>query len=301
MIPNFTSPRTNLCTCNKKWLSSRQVHAHQSLMDALLRTASADGSTARAVRQELVKEEVTAANVRSATSLTLMRLRARTLRATYEKLWRCFANNERVPFVYSSHEGEGSDGERMENLRKYISAHVRRVEDLRTLVERNSSTKSRWKKANKGGGKRARMFAEREAAVIAELQYRETNGTIGEEEMDARATSPVDDSAKTVTPVLYPAAYAADIARIEREMEAEEEGVKKPSRGEKLTSARTSAYERGDMKAVKSIEATIKKRQDTRRAARHRKKARKEVVRAQLRDYAYQNRAPDPPSDHERS
>ena len=65
--------------------------------------------------------------------------------------------------------------------------------------------------------------------------------------------------------------------------------------------ARADAFEHGDMAAVASVDATIAQRQATRRASRHRKKARKAAVAAQMRDYAFKNRTPDPLSDDERS
>ena len=55
------------------------------------------------------------------------------------------------------------------------------------------------------------------------------------------------------------------------------------------------------MEAVASVDASIAQHQATRRAARNRKKARKGTVAAQMRDYAFQNRTPDPLSDDETS
>ena len=48
------------------------------------------------------------------------------------------------------------------------------------------------------------------------------------------------------------------------------------------------------MAAVASVNASIAQRQVTRRAARNRKKACKAAVAPQLRNYAFQNRTPDP-------
>ena len=45
--------------------------------------------TASAVRIEMSKEEVTVANVRNASTLTLLRIRARNIHSGYERLWRC--------------------------------------------------------------------------------------------------------------------------------------------------------------------------------------------------------------------
>ena len=91
------------------------------------------------------------------------------------------------------------------------------------------------------------------------------------------------------------------VARIQKELDAEDHGVPKPSRGEKLVAARANAFERGDVEAVASVDATISKRQATIRAAHNRRKARKAVAAAQMRDYAFQSRTLDPLSDVERS
>ena len=65
---------------------------------------------ARAVRTKMSKGEVTAANVRDASSLTLLRVRARNIRSVYERLWRCHIDGVKVPFLYNSKEGDGNDG-----------------------------------------------------------------------------------------------------------------------------------------------------------------------------------------------
>ena len=253
--------------------------------------------TARAVRIEMSKEEVTAANVRNASTLTLLRIRARNIRSVYERLWRCHVDGNRVPFLYDSKEGNGDDNARLQELRHYIAQHVRVVEDLRAKVERSPRSKAAWKKCNKGGGSRKRMFLERDAAVVQELSRREEEeGAEG-----ARAPTASNGAERSAPIVLYPKQYAVDVARIQKELDAEDYGVAKPSRGEKLVAARANAFERGDMAAVASVDATIAQRQANRRAARNRKKARKAAVAAQMRNYAFQNRTPDPISDDERS
>ena len=68
-----------------------------------------------------------------------------------------------------------------------------------------------------------------------------------------------------------------------------------------MVAERADAFERGDVAAVASVDATITQRQATGRAAHHRKKARKAAVAAQMRDYAFNNRTSDPLSDEERS
>ena len=248
--------------------------------------------TARAVRIEMSKEEVTAANVCNASSLTLLRIRTRNIHSVYERLWRCHVNCNRVPFLCDSKEVDGDDNARIRELRDYIAQHVREVEDLRAKVECSPRSKAAWKKCSKGDGSRRRMFLEQDAAVVQELSLREE----GETEGAHAPTAPVGSEHSTPV-VLYPKQYAADVARIQKELDAEDHCIKKPSQGEKLVAGRANAFKRCNMAAVASVDATFAQRQATRRAARNRKKARKAAVAAQLRNYAFQNRTLDPLSD----
>ena len=68
-----------------------------------------------------------------------------------------------------------------------------------------------------------------------------------------------------------------------------------------MVAARYNAYERGDMRAIAFVDTSTAQRQATRRAVRNRKKAPKSAVAAQMCDYSFQNRTPDPLSDVERS
>ena len=165
----------------------------------------------RAVRIEISMEDVTAANVRNASALTLLRIRARNTRSVYERLWRCHVDCNRVPFLYDSEEEDGDDNARIRELRDYIAQHVRVVEDLRANVERSSRSKDAWKKCNKSGGSRRRMFLERDAAVVQELSRREEEETEGVRAL----TAPIGSEISTPV-VLYPKQYAAEVARIQK-------------------------------------------------------------------------------------
>ena len=81
-------------------------------------------------------------------------------------------------------------------------------------------------------------------------------------------------------------------------MAAEEHGVKKPSKNDNLVSARTAAYERGDMEAVADYDAIQERRRAPKRRARARKKANKAELAAWV---AKQYGNKDPNSDNERS
>ncbi len=121
------------------------------------------------------------------------------------------------------------------------------------------------------------MFSEREEAIASKLFRRK------EEDVRARAALKTACTQAMSTSHLYSASYMQEFARIQLELGAEDEMVAKPSRGEKLIPARRLAFERKDMKAVASIDANIKKRQNAQRAKRDRKKERKAALQAQMR------------------
>ena len=294
------------CTCNQEYnISDLSVQAGRRGSDRYVDSVSlrepgvgTNVHTARAVRTEMSKEEVTAANVRNASTLTLLRIRARNIRSVYERLWRCHVDGDKVPFLYASKEGDGDDDDdaRVKELLDYLAQDVRVIEDLRAKVERSPRSKAAWKKCNKGGGFRRRMFLERDAVVVQELSLIEQ-----EEANGARALKASTGVERSALVVLYTKQYAADVACLQREMDAEDHGIVKPSQGEKLVIACGNTYERGHMAVVASVDASIALRQATRRAARNGKKERKAGVAPQLIDYAFNNRTPDPLYDDKRS
>ena len=92
---------------------------------------------------------------------------------------------------------------------------------------------------------------------------------------------------------------AEDDRRHHRRLDMDEAGIQKPSVNDRIIASRTRAYERGDVLAVSAADRHIAKRQSVRRAARHRAKARKSAIKQCRREYEFQNRIPDPPSDNE--
>ena len=72
--------------------------------------------------------------------------------------------------------------------------------------------------------------------------------------------------------------------------------IKKPSRGDKLITAWTLAYQRGDMDGVRPNDASILQRQATRRYARRRSAPRRVAIR---RKRGLRDRPSDPPSGDE--
>lgn len=82
---------------------------------------------------------------------------------------------------------------------------------------------------------------------------------------------------------LYPRQYAEDVARIERELEAEELGLKKPTRKEKIKAAYTKAYEEGDYALAASHKDHLERINERESAKRKRKKGRKAAIAAERR------------------
>ena len=248
-------------------------------------------------------DEVNSDSVGVATTLSLLRIRARDLRAEYTRMWRCYTGGSVQPLVYDSPEGSGSDLSRTQNLRDYITAHVRRLEDLRANVMRNSQAKARWIKSNKGGGVLKRQLRARSQAVVTELAHREreletvleSSGTSVASALAPTTPSAHAPSEKDNENHLAPAVCTNDIKFISHDTDVEDVGVKKPTTGDKLITARTRAYNTGDLDAVRSIDDQMAFRAAKGRSRRHRAKARKRALKEYMK-----GRVRDPPSGDEK-
>ena len=166
-----------------------------------------------------------------------------------------------------------------------------------------------------------RVTRERDQAIRIELARRKAQGelspvvdnaaenTVGTPHVDDNSTTDggavgnksvtsnaVDNS--TAGPSdrpMYPASFADDLARIDREMAAEEAGVRKPNRNDRLAAARVAAFQRGDMAIVQSLDNQEQRRRDAKRRARQRSKGRKAALRAYIADRVDR----DPNSDND--
>ena len=102
-----------------------------------------DGAAAR--RFTFTYEELNVANVTRANTITLLRERARDLRATYVRLERCINDTPVVPFTFDPEEGDGSWSSRAHKLNEYIHKHVSDIEALRGRMNRDMDAKFRGK------------------------------------------------------------------------------------------------------------------------------------------------------------
>ena len=98
-----------------------------------------DGAAAR--RFKFTYEELNVANFTRANTITLLRERARDLRATYIRLERCINDTPVVPFTFDLEEGDGSWGSRALKLNEYIHKHVNDIEALRGRMNRDVDAK----------------------------------------------------------------------------------------------------------------------------------------------------------------
>ena len=283
----------------------KQSRARQPRIDGgtlLPISANAQGSE---VRRDMAREDITMANVRAVSSLSLLRVQARTIRAAFERVYRVTANTGRVPFRFelSTAEGTGDDASRIRRLSHYVAVHKKEIGSRMDWIMTDSKRLSRLRKENKGGGKLRRKCIERDAAIDGELATRTVRGTLLQQDGVAATANAANATATAITERSvdalansYPAEFANQVRRVSQEMEAEERGVKKPSSNDKLLVARTVAFERGDMATVEACDKIQERRRASKRAARARKKVRK----AALKEYIARTHGPsDPNSDNE--
>ena len=220
-----------------------------------------------------------------------------------------------IRFDLATIEGDGTTSVRICNLLNYVRAHQRVSGDHERSIRASPAAQRRFKKANRGGGRLLRFLRDRDHAVGEELRRREAQGelspeatpdvpnvvdnsiTDGDPNDNKTATSTAVDNSTAVpsSRVLYPASFADDLARIDREMAAEEAGVRKPNRNDRLVAARLAAYQRGDMGIVQSLDNQQERRRDAKKRARQRKKGRKAELRAYIADRV--NRDPNSNND----
>ena len=69
-------------------------------------------------RMRMEREQMNAESVHKADTVSLLRARARTLRAKYQRMWRSASNVPVQDFKFTSPEGDGADAKRIEILRR---------------------------------------------------------------------------------------------------------------------------------------------------------------------------------------
>ncbi len=110
-------------------------------------------------RQSRPKEDITVHDLSAVTTLKLLRLRAKTLRATFKRYWECMENIKPRKFGWDTSEGNGSAFDRQEKLLNYIEQHLPLIECYWYRIRSSKSVMKRWAKANRSGGDRHHTWA----------------------------------------------------------------------------------------------------------------------------------------------
>ena len=197
-------------------------------------------------------------------------------------------------------------------------------EQLRVKPVRSAEASKRWERSNRSSGTLVKDVHVRTLEVLEDLIRRNGAVTLLDDYAEAR-TAPFDHGnncnfgAIARIPEIRAEAATSRVTRAEatvvtreqekkdrmdendrrhhRRLDVEEAGIQKPSVSDRVIASRTSAYQRGEVLAVSAADWRIAKHQSVLRASRHRAKARKSAIKQCRREYEYQNRIPNPPSD----
>ena len=93
--------------------------------------------------EERFEGDLSPSNVRTASTLTLLRKRARTIRTFYNRYWESLQVIEPQPSDYESFERNGDVHSRIKNLKWYITPLALRTEELDSQIRRSASASER--------------------------------------------------------------------------------------------------------------------------------------------------------------
>ena len=123
-------------------------------------------------RMELLVDEITSNYAVMASTVSLLRARARDIAHRRNQLLR-ISHNERVrPFTWITPEGSGSSLERTCVQRRYIDRIVVDVKEIEPGIHRNPDAIRRLRLANRGSGRFLRELRERRESIVNELASR---------------------------------------------------------------------------------------------------------------------------------
>lgn len=105
-------------------------------------------------------DELTPETIKMASTLNLLRERARDLSATLSRITRSITASIVTEFTYESAEGEGDVASRVARLNNYCRRILKEVEVARSRINADVSAKQRWKKSDRGGGLLKRRMPE---------------------------------------------------------------------------------------------------------------------------------------------
>ncbi len=195
-------------------------------------------------RMRMEREKMHAKSVHKADTVSLLRARACTLRAKYHRMWRSASNGPVQDFKFTSPEVVGADAERIEILRRNNREHGLRLDSLHASM--NPDARKRWERTSKCANKKFVMWEVRDDAVWNELERRKDEvyehppgpivvNTSAGAVSSASGSSACDNTARAV----YSSKFYDAVGRIQHEIDEEDVGIVKPSRGECLLVNRT--------------------------------------------------------------
>ena len=176
--------------------------------------ASATASVAGAVhgvRWDVAIGHVALANIRQATSVSLLRVKARTVSAHYRRAWRCLVRSCADAFQLRSYR-RWRVRVPCTSVRNGLPISLKPTRRVWSLYSSASASmlkaQARLKKANKGGGKLKKDMAKRDAAVDEELNRCLGDGSLYSA-VESGVVASADQSAQAVpTQNVMPASYA---------------------------------------------------------------------------------------------
>ncbi len=251
-----------------------------------------DVKCAQARRISLLKQQVTFRNITNVTALISLRMRSKTVRATYKRDWECIPNLKPRKFLREPPEGDGDAALRQEALLTYIDAHLPLIDSMATRIRLSETATERWTQANRSGGRRHGAWMELNEAIAVELLRREG-------EVTRTAQTDDQDSAQAQgnpTTPKYPAQFAA---RIEKECLAEDLGVRKPTVKDKLKASVARNYADNNIAETKKTQDQFDGKLALERVKRRSNKQRKRLIKEYRVRMDSRRRGFDPNSDNE--
>ena len=266
-------------------------------------------------RYDMLVDEMNLENVRNASTISLLRARARDLYAHFGRYAIARYPEDKNDFDWSTPEGHGTVHEREQALWKYINGKLVQIRNIRREGMSAKEWRESYKRLNREGGeliKRQRLLHQ---AIVTELLKRPHVDDIpkGASPSSVNQSNPSsirahDNGIAQATRHaggsfisgrnFYPDQYDEQLRRIELRQQAEDMGIRSPTPHEKRIATRNRAYQSGDFDTVVDHDKDIEWHRAVDRAARLRHKKRKRNLRQYIRCRGY-NAVPDPRSDDE--
>ncbi len=224
---------------------SAAVSIRGDLLDRILFVPT---RSAAALCMHLTYEELTAQKFTNETTITLLRVRCRDLRAVDVRMELVANGPVPKPFEYNTVEGGRDTVSRVKKLNVYVAIHVQKIEELLARINREKDMRQQWIRANHGSANLIKEMRARSRTVVDELFKREYTGTmvdwasnVGSSSHDfscaeaaggVRMSGMSTVSASALQHSQVPYVFDERTARGEREDRMAEARILKPSRGE---------------------------------------------------------------------